>query len=338
MPNWPTSNRQLGVVSGVSFDNVGNVVVFHRSNNIWDSKTFDFANIYQRQTDEPIKDNTIVAFNRISGDVAYEWGNNMFYMPHGITVDREDNIWLTDVALHQVMKFNNKNRTHPELVLGTKFKPGHSRSTFCKPSAVAVISNGDFFVADGYCNSRIIKFSRSGELLLEWGKNSFGGPAMNHAPPNYFAIPHALALANDLNLLCVADRENGRVQCFNVDDGKFHSQYHSQIVGDRIFSVAYAPINKGQLFLVNGPSTKPHSASGFVIDMKTHAVISKFGPFDNPHDIIVSPDGQEVYVAQLTPYKAFKFIGYSLSNGSNGSVTVEIPADSKASSSKILKI
>lgn len=296
MPTWPTSNRILGVVSAVSFDNSGNVVIFHRSNNLWDSSTFNQENVYQHQSNGPIKDNTIIAFNRISGDVAYEWGNNMFYMPHGITVDREDNIWLTDVALHQVMKFNDKNRTHPEFVLGTQFKPGHSHTTFCKPTAVAVIANGDFFVADGYCNSRIIKYSKSGEFLLEWGKNSFGGPALNHAPPNYFAIPHALTLANDLNLLCVADRENGRVQCFNIDDGKFHFQFHSPIIGDRLFSVAYAPVNNGQLFVVNGPSLDsiPHPVVGFVIDMKSHDVISKFGPFENPHDIIVSLDGQEV--------------------------------------------
>lgn len=109
-----------------------------------------------------------------------------------------------------------------------------------------------------------------------------------------------MALAADLGLLCVADRENGRVQCFNTSDGQFHSQYHSGIIGDRLFSVAYAPINGGQLYVVNGPITHPsnNKVLGFVIDMKTKKVISKFGPdngqFETPHDIIVSPDGNEV--------------------------------------------
>lgn len=67
-----------------------------------------------------------------------------------------------------------------------------------------------------------------------------------------------------------------------------------------MFSVAYAPVNGGQLYVVNGPQNRGeyHKVMGFVIDMKTKDVISKFGPnnqpFENPHDIIVSPDGQEV--------------------------------------------
>lgn len=145
---------------------------------------------------------------------------------------------------------------------------------------------------------------RSDELQLIYSYISLvsvcgvSGVAFSHAPQNFFAVPHALALANDLGLLCVADRENGRVQCFNTSDGSYHSQYHSGIIGDRLFSVAYAPINGGQLFVVNGPQPTYHKVLGFVIDMQTKTIISKFGPdnqqFENPHDIIVSPDGTEV--------------------------------------------
>lgn len=109
-----------------------------------------------------------------------------------------------------------------------------------------------------------------------------------------------MTLASDLGLLCVADRENGRVQCFKTDNGTFHSQYHSGIVGDRLFSVAYAPVNGGQLYVVNGPEDPQthHSVMGFIIHMQTNSVVAKFGPndgvFENPHDIKVSPDGNEV--------------------------------------------
>lgn len=139
------------------------------------------------------------------------------------------------------------------------------------------------------------------------------GVAFSHAPKNFFAVPHALALAVDLGLLCVADRENGRVQCFNTSDGAFHSQYHSGVVGDRLFSVAYAPINGGQLFVVNGPQSTYHQVLGFVIDIQTKTVLSKFGPgdhqFDNPHDIAVSPDGREV---ETIEYSSIKNLSYSL--------------------------
>lgn len=123
----------------------------------------------------PIQDKTIVAFNRITSEISYEYGDNMFYMPHGLTVDHENNFWITDVALHQIFKFNARNFTKPEMTLGTAFQPGNSATKFCKPTAVAVLQNGDFFVSDGYCNARIIKYSRTGEMILSWGKSSFQG-------------------------------------------------------------------------------------------------------------------------------------------------------------------
>lgn len=172
---WPTKFRKLGSVSAVSFDNAGNVVVFHRGDHIWDGSTFSTNNIYLPHAKGPILENTIIAFNRQTGAVAYEWGSGMFYMPHGLTVDHENNVWITDVGLHQVMKFNPKNRTTPELKLGVAFQPGNTVQKFCKPTAVAVLPNGDFFVSDGYCNARIIKYSRNGDRILSWGKNSFQG-------------------------------------------------------------------------------------------------------------------------------------------------------------------
>jgi peptidylamidoglycolate lyase len=70
--------------------------------------------------------------------------------------------------LHQVFRFNIKNSTlRPDLVLGEAFKPGKSAKLFCKPTSVASLENGDFFVADGYCNSRVIKFNYKGEKILE---------------------------------------------------------------------------------------------------------------------------------------------------------------------------
>lgn len=173
--NWPASNRKLGSVSAVSFDSYGNIVVFHRGNHVWDMESFNSMNEYTKRNHGPITDNTIIAFNRTIGQVSYEWGKNLFYMPHGLTIDLENNVWVTDVALHQVFKFNSTNRTTPELALGIAFTPGNSFSKFCKPTAVAVLKNGDFFVADGYCNARIIKYSRSGEYILWWGKTTFAG-------------------------------------------------------------------------------------------------------------------------------------------------------------------
>jgi len=159
-----------------------------------------------------------------------------------LSIDPEDNVWVTDVALHQVFKFPPRGKgDKPLLTLGTAFHPGIGKNKFCKPTAVAVLANGDFFVADGYCNARIVKYTKEGEQILVWGQNSFSGYSYDVAPTNFFAIPHALTLVPELELLCAADRENGRVQCFFTNNGTFHSQYHNPLIGDRLFSMAYTP-------------------------------------------------------------------------------------------------
>lgn len=105
-------------------------------------------------------------------------------MPHGLTIDYYNNIWLTDVALHQVFKYDSTG-TDILLVLGVKFEPGGDKSHFCKPTSVAVLPNGDFFVADGYCNSRIVKYSKSGSILMEIGTSGMNSK-LNHLPNKLF--------------------------------------------------------------------------------------------------------------------------------------------------------
>lgn len=74
--NWPTQTTTLGTVSQVSFDLNGNVVVFHRGENVWNQATFNTSNEYQGER-VPIKVNTLIAFNRSSGSVVYEYGKDL---------------------------------------------------------------------------------------------------------------------------------------------------------------------------------------------------------------------------------------------------------------------
>ncbi|XP_017867294.1 PREDICTED: peptidyl-alpha-hydroxyglycine alpha-amidating lyase 1 isoform X1 [Drosophila arizonae] len=320
---WPANNVKLGAVTAVSFDKAGNVVIFHRVDRIWSQTTFNNSNVYQERNMGPIRENTVLGLEPESGKVLYSWGKNFFYMPHGLSIDPEDNVWVTDVALHQVFKFPPRGAGgKPLLTLGSAFHPG-IRKKFCKPTAVAVLNNGDFFVADGYCNARIIKYSKQGEQILVWGQNSFAGFSYDVAPPNFFAIPHALTLVPELELLCAADRENGRVQCFYSNNGTFHSQYHNPLIGDRLFSMAYTPAAGGELVIVNGPTaelgvapTDSNEVYGFVMSMRNKQLISKFGPnnlpFENPHDVAVTEDGNCIYVAELNPMRIHKFVHKSI--------------------------
>ena len=206
-------------------------------------------NTYGLEKNKPIPQDTVLTVNA-TGHTVNSWGKNMFFLPHMITVDKKNNIWLTDVALHQVFKFPPYGGDHvPLIVLGERFVPGADDKHYCKPTAVAVSEDtNSFFVSDGYCNSRIIKYgvtvSQTGahdvKKLFEWGKGS--GPFTVKQGPNSFNIPHGLALAEERGEVCVADRENGRVQCFSLD-GDFTRSIKPQEFGSRIFSVAYTKAN-----------------------------------------------------------------------------------------------
>uniref|UniRef100_A0A1I8PLY6 peptidylamidoglycolate lyase n=1 Tax=Stomoxys calcitrans TaxID=35570 RepID=A0A1I8PLY6_STOCA len=322
--SWPQMDVELGSVTAVSFDRAGNVVLFHRCDRIWEQNTFSNDNKFYGRNKGPIRDSTVLALERETGKLVYDWGKNLFYMPHGLTIDHEDNVWVTDVALHQVFKFGPQgSNDKPLMKLGIAFEPGAGDKKFCKPTSVAVLPNGDFFVADGYCNARILKYSKNGVRILSWGQNSFSGRSHKEAPQNFFAIPHALTLVPEQELICAADRENGRVQCFFWSTGQFHSQYHSPLIGDRLFSMDYTPAQGGQFVIVNGPTAEigfksdPYNeVRGYIMDFKSKKVTAKFGPndleFRNPHDIAVTIDGNEIYVAELDPKRIHKFLHKSL--------------------------
>ncbi|XP_076667852.1 peptidyl-alpha-hydroxyglycine alpha-amidating lyase 1 isoform X2 [Andrena cerasifolii] len=337
--HW-ANDLKFGQISAVSIDPDGNIVVFHRGTRTWSSLTFDTNNKFDSNKG-PIRENTIILLDKF-GRKLFEWGANMFYLPHGLTIDLDGNYWLTDVAMHQVFKFDAKdiaamrdqqklkkreyNREatfldhrdpdnsfekylpKPSLSLGEAFEPGNDDRRFCKPTAVAVMSNGDFFVSDGYCNSRIIKFNVKGQKILQWGRSWEGEGRMNgQAPPSYaFCIPHALALASEFDLIFVADRENGRVLSF-LTNGTFHKEYKHPAMGTKIYSVAYA---KERLYLINGPDANNVRIRGFVLDVNSGDILSQFGPeqkMGRPHDIAVTENGSEIYVVELDIHTIYKF-------------------------------
>ncbi|XP_035916722.1 LOW QUALITY PROTEIN: peptidyl-alpha-hydroxyglycine alpha-amidating lyase 1 [Anopheles stephensi] len=322
--SWPILDRKLGSVTAVAIDGAGNVVIFHRGSHVWSLETFDQKDVYQDAAGGPIANHTVLKFTHDTGSLLQEWGANLFYMPHGLTIDHEQNYWLTDVALHQVFKFDlNHSTTEPVPNARNAFEPGNDMYHYCKPTAVAVLKSGEFFVADGYCNGRIVKYSPEGSPILSWGRNSFVltrtfdlGPGP--VPVNFFAVPHALTVVPDRDLLCVADREQGRVQCFHTGNATFHSQYSSPEMGSRLFSVKYISSDGGLLYTINGPelnlvfnSVVP--VGGFILEMDSGKVVGRFQPnnprhaFSNPHELAVLDDGSEVYVAELNPQMVHKF-------------------------------
>lgn len=303
----PGSEVVIGQVGGVATDKQGNVYVFHRGERVWNGLSFDQYHVFQ-QKNRPIKANCIVVYNS-AGQVIRQFGKDMFFMPHGISVDDKLNVWVTDVGLHQVMRFP-PNSDRADLVLGQRFQPGKGDNLFCKPTDVEVLSTGEFFISDGYCNSRILKYDKAGTLIREFGSSSIATFGTAEPGSGTFNVPHSMTLAEDKGLLCVADRENGRIQCFDLD-GNFQLMIHSPEFGDRIFAVSYCRLHGGLLFAVNGPSlsgTPP--VQGFIIDINDGQLIETWNAkpgLRQPHDIEVDPVNLRVYVGELDPTKVWRF-------------------------------
>lgn len=317
--DWPSltaiETSKLGQVTGVSLDSKEQVIVFHRASRIWDENTFDSADVFHNaDTVGTIKEHTVWILDSVSGKVKGFWGRDMFYLPHGLTVDHEDNLWLTDVGSHQVFKFSPLgSNTQRLLALGDKLVPGSGSSRFCKPTSVAVDRSGEFFVADGYCNSRILKFSATGKLLSSWGEES--DTRQGSLAPGSFLVPHSLALDQANHTLYVADRENGRVQSFNSISGTFLDEIKLPAFGGVVYAVAYSQnAQGGVLYVVNGPNRDQDlyvPIQGFTIRISDKAVLQTWPSntdqaLSQPHDLVSSVDGSDVFVVEIGPNRLWK--------------------------------
>jgi hypothetical protein len=129
--------------------------------------------------------------------------------------------------------------------------------------------------------------------------------------PSHFFIPHSLALHEQQNLLCVADRENLRIQCFDLN-GNNIVQINSEF--GPIYGVAFASNNATTLFAVNGYNSRSETQfekKVFLFDVKTGNSIGAINLNNDamtPHDIAVSYDSSEIYVADLNPSAVFKYV------------------------------
>ena len=293
VPGWPSlpQDHVLGLCAGVGVDSHNHVFVFHRRERQW-STPFPT---------EPIAATTVSVIDGQSGKLIASWGAGQFIMPHGLTIDREDNVWLTDVALHQVFKFTHDGKLL--LILGERGKPGTDAAHFNLPSDVAVLPDGSFYVSDGYKNTRVLKFAADGRFEVEWGTK---GDA-----PGQFNLPHGIAL-DAQGRVYVCDRTNSRIQVFDPR-GKFLAQWKGPHIG-RPYGVDVGP--DGHIYTVDGgdPSADP-AERGKVVELDADGrVLDTFGSpgkgpgqFQLGHDIAVARDGA-VYVAEGSGKRVQKFV------------------------------
>jgi sugar lactone lactonase YvrE len=181
--------------------------------------------IYDRCGGNNCEGSKIAPLNKYdaSGRVVASLAGGMTNFPHGLFVDKDGNIWITDGRAdrnkktgHTVMKLSPDGKVL--MTLGTPGQAGDDATHFNAPSDVVVAANGDIFVADGHgdkTNARIVKFSADGKFIKAWGKEGSGAGEFN--------VPHGLAL-DSAGRLFVADRANNRLQIFD-QDGNFLAEW-----------------------------------------------------------------------------------------------------------------
>lgn len=76
-PSWPALDVELGSVTAVSLDKAGNVVIFHRCDRVWEVDTFTINNVFTKQRKGPIRESTVLALERQTGELVYDWGRNL---------------------------------------------------------------------------------------------------------------------------------------------------------------------------------------------------------------------------------------------------------------------
>ncbi len=290
--DWPQllPGYNLGQPTGIGIDTSNHIFIFHRAGRRWTEPFPDSA----------ISLPTILELDNASGKILNSWGANYFIMPHGLTVDRNNNVWVTDVGLHQVLKFSHDGRLL--MRLGVPKVQGNDSLHFNLPTDVAVANDGSFYVSDGYGNSRVVKFSATGKFLFQWGKHG--------DKPGEFNIPHAISLDNNGHVY-VADRENNRIQVFD-SSGIFIKELMNNEKVAQIPSLTFD--NNQHLFavdydfkdtIVNGSTIFSYDSTGKIFLKFSGAGANKRAAAWF-HDIAVDRDGN-VYAGDIHNMKVLKF-------------------------------
>jgi DNA-binding beta-propeller fold protein YncE len=137
--------------------------------------------------------------------------------PHKILInpyDPQKHIWIVDDDMHEINVFTNDGRLVK--TMGERGVPGRGPNHFNRPTDIAWLPDGTFFVADGYAGTRVAKFDRNGAFLMDWGRTPVDP---NRPGPNEFWSVHSIGISRDRRLF-VADREHHRMQVFD-ENGKF---------------------------------------------------------------------------------------------------------------------
>jgi DNA-binding beta-propeller fold protein YncE len=311
----------FGEVPGVAVNSKGHVFVFTRSSS-------GGGPAYGAAAAQLLEFGPKGEFLREIGKGLYAWAE-----AHSVRIDKDDNIWAIDKGSDMVIKFNQAGRvtmtfgrksesadedakpwTHPDPPL----PPVDGR--FRQPTDIAWDSAGNFYITDGYVNSRVAKYDRNADWVKSWGDRGTG--------PGQFRIPHSIVVDRSDNIY-VGDRTNRRIQVFDTE-GRFLRMFTIDVppvpgtravngptpTGQRLAEVIGAPnslcITPGpnQVLFV-GESTFPGRIFKVSLDGKVLGVIGRSGrqlkQFSGAHQL-ACPSENEVYAAETSNWRVQKLI------------------------------
>jgi hypothetical protein len=182
------------------------------------------------------------------GRIVRSWGRGLYSNPHSIRIDPEGNLWTVDSGSSVVLKFS------PEGKQLLRFEVGElpqGQGGFRGATDIAFAPGGRLFVADGYGNARVIEYDATGRRVRTWG--AAGGR------PGQFQLPHGIAQRD--GVLYVADRQNGRIQRFDLE-GRYLGEWTHL---GKTFSISIAP--GGDLWIGTHPRTVVNEAPGWLVNV-----------------------------------------------------------------------
>jgi len=289
------ANLYMGEGIGVATNSKGHVFVYTRSQ---ETRLFEF---------DP------------KGNFVREIGEGLygFAFAHAVRVDPQDNIWAVDEGSNMVIKFNPEGRVvlllgrRPEPTDAGAATPAASASTpgpyfFDRPTDVAWDAAGNIFVADGYGNSRVVKYDKDGRFIASVGTRG--------AEPGQLNTPHTIA-ADAKGNIYVGDRGNSRIQVFD-NDLKLKAIYDK--VGAP-WAVCITPGPHQYLYSSNSnPDTNNAelgAVTGEIYKMELDGtILGKFGTagkqlgqFSTTHEIDCRNEN-ELLVSEITSWRVQKII------------------------------
>lgn len=190
------------------------------------------------------------------GKILRSWGKGLYTIPHSIRLDPQGNVWTVDSGSSVVLQFSPQGKLLRRIEVG-ELPPGRrgARGT----ADIAFGPGGRIFIADGYGNARILEYNAAGERVKQWGTAGTG--------PGQFNLPHGLALRD--GVIYVADRQNGRIQRFDLD-GKYLGEWNHL---GKTFSITAGP--DGNLWIGTHARNVVNEAPGWLVnvDRKTGKVL-----------------------------------------------------------------